>query len=85
MHGTTQKVRSRRVLEWRDVPGFPEYEVNTDRQVRRKTTQHRLTPFRYILRPEDGMFVELWINRQRYIMSLNSIVIGAFKEMRATA
>jgi hypothetical protein len=63
---------------WRPVPGFPEYEVNKNRQVRRVTTQHYLTPYQYSMRPNEGEFVEFWCNKQKYVMSLDAIMEGSF-------
>lgn len=70
---------------WRPVPGFPEYEVNKNRQVRRVTTQHYQNPFAYPQRPNEGEFVEFWISKQKYIMSLNAIMEGAFNDRDSKA
>jgi len=67
-----------RELDWRPVPGFPEYEVNANRQVRRVTTKAPSAPYKFIMRPNDGEFVEFWINRQKFVISLDSIMAGAF-------
>ena len=64
--------------DWRPVPGFPEYEVNGNRQVRRTTTKAPTQPYRYMLRPEEGEFVDFWISGQKHIISLDSIMSGAF-------
>lgn len=63
---------------WRPVPGFPEYEVNANRQVRRVATKHYQNPFKYSQRPNEGEFVEFWCNKQRYMVSLDAIMEGAF-------
>lgn len=63
---------------WRPVPGFPEYEVNKNRQIRRVSTQHYLTPYKYVQRPYEGEFVDFWINKQKYVMSMTAIMEGAF-------
>lgn len=63
---------------WKPVAGFPEYEVNENRQVRRITTKHYQNPFSYSQRPNEGEFVEFWVDRQRHLVSLNSIMDAAF-------
>ncbi len=63
---------------WRPVPGFPEYEVTEFRQVRRKTTKAFSQPYKYMLRPEEGEFVDFWINGQKITISLDSIMVAAF-------
>jgi hypothetical protein len=64
---------------WKPVPGFPEYEVNARRQVRRITTGYDIQPYRYAMRPHEGEFVDFWINGQKHIVSLDAIMTGAFK------
>jgi hypothetical protein len=63
---------------WKPIPGFPEYEVNARRQVRRTTTQHATQPYRYPMRPNEGEFVDFWVNGQKHIMSLDAIMTGVF-------
>jgi len=63
---------------WKSVAGFPEYEVNENRQVRRVSTHHYQNPFQYSMRPDEGEFVEFWVDRQRHVVSLNSIMAAAF-------
>ena len=67
-----------REQDWKAVPGFPEYEVNGNRQVRRTTTKAPTQPYRYILRPNEGEFVDFWINGQKHIISLDAIMNGTF-------
>lgn len=69
-----------REIDWRPVPGFPEYEVNANRQVRRKTTQHNTQPYRYMMRPNEGEFVDFWINAQKITVSLDAIMSATFGE-----
>lgn len=63
---------------WQPVPGFPEYEVTEFRQVRRKTTGAFSQPYKYMLRPEEGEFVDFWINGQKITVSLDSIMVATF-------
>lgn len=78
------KRRNDAELDWRPVPGFPEYEVNKNRQVRRKTTQHNVQPYRYMMRPNEGEFVDFWINSQKIVVHLDAIMTAAFpKEEKA--
>lgn len=64
--------------DWRPVAGFPEYEVNQNRQVRRITTGAPINPHHYPMRPHEGEFVDFWISGQRHVMSLESIMLAAF-------
>jgi len=84
-YGLLERLRETVVNDeiWKSVPGFPEYEVNANRQVRRVTTKHYQNPFTYPQRPKEGEFVEFWCNKQKYIMSLNAIMEGAFGSGRA--
>ena len=63
---------------WKPVAGFPEYEVTALRQVRRTTTHAPSRPYKYMLRPDEGEFVDFWINGQKIIVSLESIMSAAF-------
>jgi hypothetical protein len=67
-----------RELDWRPVPGFPEYEVNANRQVRRTTTKAPSQPYQFMLRKDEGDFVDFWISGQKHIISLDAIMSGAF-------
>lgn len=67
-----------RELDWRPVPGFPEYEVNANRQVRRTTTKAPSQPYKYMLRPNEGEFVDFWISGQKHTISLDSIMSAAW-------
>lgn len=64
--------------DWRQIPGFPEYEVNQNRQVRRISTGVTINPHHYPMRPNEGEFVDFWISGQRHVMSLESIMLAAF-------
>jgi hypothetical protein len=69
---------------WRAVPGFPEYEVNANRQVRRRGTHAATQPYAYPQRPNDGEFVDLWVDLRKHVISLDSIMVAAFpKEKEA--
>jgi hypothetical protein len=72
-----------REIDWRPVPGFPEYEVNANRQVRRKGTHAATMPYKYMMRPNEGEFVDLWVDLRRHIMSLDSIMVAAFPKEQA--
>lgn len=63
---------------WKPVPGFPEYEVTELRQIRRKTTGAQCQPYKYMLRPEEGEFVDFWINGQKHVISLDAIMSAAY-------
>lgn len=63
---------------WKDVPGFPEYEVNELRQIRRVTTKAISHPYAYKLRPGEGEFVDFWISGQRHAISMESIMAATF-------
>lgn len=65
---------------WQPVPGFTMYEVNELRQVRRITTKAPVRPYKYMLRPNEGEFVDFWISGQKHTISLDSIMVGAFKK-----
>ena len=67
-----------RESDWRPVPSFPEYEVNANRQVRRTGTKYPTQPYKYPQRPNDGEFVDFWVDRQKYVVSLDSIMVAAF-------
>lgn len=64
--------------EWKPVPGFPEYEVNQNRQVRRISTGAPINPHKYPMRPNEGEFVDFWISGQRHVIALDTIMLGAF-------
>ena len=66
--------------DWRPVPGFPQYEVNQLRQVRRVSTGAFIPPYKYPLRPYEGEFVDFWISGQKHAMSLDSIMVATFKK-----
>lgn len=67
-----------RESDWRPVPGFSEYEVNANRQVRRKGTKAPTQPYRYPQRPTEGEFVDFWVDLRKYIVSLDSIMSAVF-------
>lgn len=67
-----------RELDWRPIPGFPEYEVNQNKQVRRKGTQYPSQPYWYPQRPNEGLFVDFWVERQKYTISIEAIMASAF-------
>lgn len=67
---------------WTPVPGFPEYEVNRLRHVRRVTTKAFSQPYKYMLRPNEGMFVDFWFSGQKHTISLDSIMVAAFPKER---
>jgi hypothetical protein len=70
--------------DWRLVSGFPEYEVNANRQVRRRGTHAATQPYAYPQRPNDGEFVDLWVDLRKHVISLDSIMVAAFpKEKEA--
>lgn len=81
-YGTLNQLLERQAMEanadWRPVPGFPEYEVTELRQVRRKTTGAHTQPYKYMLRPDDGEFVDFWINGQKLTISLDAIMSATF-------
>lgn len=67
-----------REQDWRPVPGFPEYEVNKNRQVRRKGTHANTQPYTYPQRPNEGEFVDFWVDLRKHVISLDSIMSAAF-------
>jgi dTDP-4-dehydrorhamnose 3,5-epimerase-like enzyme len=70
--------------DWRPVSGFPEYEVNANRRVRRRGTHAATRPYTYPMRPYEGEFVDFWVDLRKYVVSLDSIMAAAFpKEKEA--
>lgn len=67
-----------READWRPVPAFPTYEVNANRQIRRTSNRFPIQPFKYPQRPTEGEFVEFWVDRQRYTVSMEAIMTSAF-------
>lgn len=67
-----------REVDWRYVPGFPEYEVNANRQVRRVGTHANTQPYTYPMRPTEGEFVDFWVDLRKHTISLDSIMVAAF-------
>lgn len=67
-----------RDMNWKPVPGYPEYEVSENRQVRRVTTHHYQQPISYPQRPNEGEFVEFWVDMQKHMVSLDTIMAAAF-------
>jgi len=63
---------------WKPVAGFPEYEVNENRQVRRRGTHHNVQPYQYSMRPNEGEFVDFWVDLRKHTISLDSIMSAAF-------
>lgn len=63
---------------WVAVSGYPEYEVNENRQVRRTGTHHHTAPYTYPMRPNEGEFVDFWVDRQKHVVSLDTIMQAAF-------
>lgn len=63
---------------WKPVAGFPEYEVNENRQIRRKGTHHHATPYQYSMRPDEGEFVDFWVDLRKHVISVDSIMAAAF-------
>ena len=63
---------------WMPVAGFPEYEIDAFRNVRRVTTKAFSQPYQYMLRPDEGLFVDFWISGQKHTMSLDTIYSAAF-------
>jgi hypothetical protein len=63
---------------WRAVPGFPEYEVNANRQVRRRGTHAATQPYMYPQRPNEGLFVDFWVDLKKHVISLDAIMAAAF-------
>ncbi|QED11712.1 hypothetical protein PP914_gp224 [Arthrobacter phage Qui] len=68
---------------WRFIPGFPEYEVSEDREVRRVSTKAPVRPYPYILREGEGEFVEFWVDRQKHIVSLRTIMAATWPIKKA--
>jgi hypothetical protein len=64
--------------QWTPVAGFPEYEVNRLRHVRRTSTGAFIQPYKYMMRPNEGMFVDFWISGQKHAISLDAIHSAAF-------
>lgn len=85
-YGKLNELHERQAMEqnpeWRPVPGFPEYEVHRLRQVRRVSTQAPSRPYSYMLRPNEGEFVDFWISGQKHTISLDSIMVGAFPKAK---
>jgi hypothetical protein len=80
-------VRSRRlsmgsekpdIAVWRPIPGFPEYEVTENREVRRASTKAPILPYPYILREGEGEFVEFWVDGRKHVISLNTIMVAVW-------
>lgn len=69
--------------EWKPVAGFPQYEVTKDRQVRRTGTHAFCQPYKYMLRPEEGEFVDFWISGQKHTISLDAIMSAAYPKREA--
>jgi hypothetical protein len=67
-----------REKDWVPVPGYPEYQVNANRQVRRKGTHAPTQPYSYPMRPNEGEFVDFWVDLQKHVVSLDSIMAAAF-------
>lgn len=67
-----------RDVNWKPVAGFPEYEVNENRQVRRTGTHHNIQPYRYSMRPNEGEFVDFWVDLKKHVISLDAIMSAAF-------
>lgn len=67
-----------REVDWRPVSGFPEYEVNANRQVRRVGTHAATMPYKYVMRPNEGEFVDFWVDLRKHTISLDSIMSAAF-------
>lgn len=63
---------------WKPVAGFPEYEVNELRQIRRVSTGAPINPHSYPMRPNEGDFVDFWISGQRHVIALDAIMSAAF-------
>lgn len=78
-----RKRHEEREIDWRPVPGFPEYEVNANRQVRRKGTHAATMPYQYSMRPNEGEFVDFWVDMRKHVMSLDSIMVAAFPKEKA--
>jgi hypothetical protein len=71
--------------DWRHVPGFLEYEVNANRQVRRVGTHAATQPYAYPQRPNDGEFVDFWVDLRKHVISLDAVMSAAFpKEKNAS-
>lgn len=64
--------------QWTPVSGFPEYEIDRLGHVRRISTGAFIQPYKYMLRPNDGMFVDFWISGQKHTISLDAIYSAAF-------
>jgi hypothetical protein len=83
-HGKTTELR--RIQEmaenavWRPVPGFPEYEVTEQRQVRRVGTKALSQPYEYMLRKGEGEFVEFWVDGRKHVMSLETIMSAVWSK-----
>jgi hypothetical protein len=67
-------------IEWRSLPGFSDYEISSDGNVRR-ATPGKSTRVERLLKPqvEDGYFI-LMIQRRK--VRLNSAVLEAFRGLR---
>lgn len=62
-------------MDWRDVVGFPDYEVSEDGDVRNKVSGHLLKPY---VKPDGRHMYRLRKNMEYFTMYSHNMVAEAF-------